>query len=37
MDLFASDVWGKLGVTFDATTLHTDGYKIVAPGGARPG
>ena len=31
MDLFASDVWGKLGVTFDATTLRTDGYKIVAP------
>ena len=30
MDLFASDVWGKLGVTFDATTLQTDGYKIVA-------
>lgn len=31
MDLFASDVWGKLGVTFDATTLQTDGYRIVAP------
>ena len=31
MDLFAADVWGKLGVAFDATTLHTDGYKIVAP------
>jgi iron complex outermembrane receptor protein len=31
MDLFASDVWGKLGVTFDAATLHTDGYKPVAP------
>jgi iron complex outermembrane recepter protein len=30
MDLFASHVWGKLGVTFDATTLQTDGYKIVA-------
>jgi outer membrane receptor protein involved in Fe transport len=30
MDLFASDVWGKLGVTFDATTLQTDGYLIVA-------
>jgi outer membrane receptor protein involved in Fe transport len=30
MDLFASDVWGKLGVTFDATTLNTDGYVIVA-------
>jgi outer membrane receptor protein involved in Fe transport len=30
MDLFASDVWGKLGVTFDATTLQTDGYEIVA-------
>ena len=30
MDLFASDVWGKLGVTFDATSLQTDGYKIVA-------
>ena len=30
MDLFASDVWGKLGVTFDATTLQTDGYRIVA-------
>lgn len=31
MDLFASDVWGKLGVTFNATTFSTDGYKIVAP------
>jgi outer membrane receptor protein involved in Fe transport len=30
MDLFASDVWGRLGVTFDATTLRTDGYMIVA-------
>ena len=30
MDLFASDVWGKLGLTFDATTLQTDGYRIVA-------
>ena len=30
MDLFASDVWGKLGVTFDATSLHTDGYVPVA-------
>ena len=26
MDLFASHVWGRFGVTFDATTLHTDGY-----------
>ena len=31
MDLFASDVWGKLGVMFDATTLRTDGYTPVAP------
>ena len=30
MDLFASHVFGKLGVMFDATTLQTDGYKIVA-------
>ena len=30
MDLFASDVWGRLGVTFDATALQTDGYEIVA-------
>ena len=30
MDLFASDVWGKFGVTFDATSLQTDGYTIVA-------
>ena len=30
-DLFASDVWGKLGVSFDATTLQTDGYVTVAP------
>ena len=30
MDLFASDVWGKFGVTFDATSLQTDGYVIVA-------
>ena len=31
MDLFASDVWGRLGATVDATTLQTDGYDIVAP------
>ena len=30
MDLFASHVWDKLGLTFDATTLTTDGYTIVA-------
>ena len=30
MDLFASDVWGKVGLTFDATALQTDGYVIVA-------
>ena len=30
MDLFASDVWGKLGVTFNATGFDTDGYTIVA-------
>lgn len=30
MDLFASDVWGKLGVTLNATTFNTDGYTIVA-------
>ncbi len=30
MDLFASDVWGKLGVTFNATSFDTDGYTIVA-------
>ena len=30
MDLFASHVFGKFGVTFDATTLQTDGYVIVA-------
>ena len=30
MDLFASDVWGKLGVTLHATTFDTDGYTIVA-------
>ena len=30
MDLFASDVWGRFGVTFDATSLQTDGYTIVA-------
>ena len=30
MDLFASDVWGKLGATFHATTFDTDGYTIVA-------
>ena len=30
MDLFASDVWGKLGVTFNATVFDTDGYTIVA-------
>jgi outer membrane receptor protein involved in Fe transport len=31
MDLFASDVWGKLGLTVNATSFSTDGYKIVAP------
>jgi iron complex outermembrane recepter protein len=31
MDLFASDVWGKLGATVDATIMNTDGYQIVAP------
>jgi outer membrane receptor protein involved in Fe transport len=30
MDLFASHVMGKLGVTFNATTFDTNGYKIVA-------
>jgi iron complex outermembrane receptor protein len=30
MDLFASDVWGKLGATFNATAFDTDGYTIVA-------
>jgi iron complex outermembrane recepter protein len=30
MDLFASDVWGKLGATFHATTFDTNGYTIVA-------
>src|SRR5688500_17077747 len=30
MDLFASDVWGRLGVTFNATTFDTDGYTPVA-------
>ena len=30
MDVFASDVWGKLGVTFNATAFGTDGYTIVA-------
>jgi iron complex outermembrane recepter protein len=31
LDLFASDVWGKLGATLNATSFSTDGYKIVAP------
>jgi outer membrane receptor protein involved in Fe transport len=30
MDLFASDVWGRLGASIDATSFATDGYKIVA-------
>ena len=30
MDLFASDVWGKVGVTFNATGFDTGGYTIVA-------
>jgi len=30
MDLFASDVWGRLGASLNATTFNTDGYKIVA-------
>jgi outer membrane receptor protein involved in Fe transport len=30
MDLFASDVWGKLGITLHATSFDTDGYTIVA-------
>ena len=29
MDLFASDMWGKLGVTLNATTFDTDGYTPV--------
>jgi outer membrane receptor protein involved in Fe transport len=31
MDLFASHVWDKLGVTLSATTFDTDGYITVAP------
>jgi iron complex outermembrane receptor protein len=31
LDLFASHVWRKLGVSFDATTLQTNGYITVAP------
>ena len=31
MDVFASDVWGRLGVTLDASALQTDGYVMVAP------
>jgi len=30
MDVFASHVWSKLGLMFDATTLQTDGFKTVA-------
>jgi outer membrane receptor protein involved in Fe transport len=30
VDLFGSNVWGKLGLTFNATTFDTDGYTIVA-------
>jgi outer membrane receptor protein involved in Fe transport len=30
MDVFASDVWGRLGATINATGFATDGYKIVA-------
>jgi outer membrane receptor protein involved in Fe transport len=32
VDVFGSDVWGKLGVTVDATSYNTDGFPIVAEG-----
>lgn len=31
VDLFASDVWRRVAVSFDAAALRTDGYRIVAP------
>ncbi|MDA2934184.1 TonB-dependent receptor [Acidobacteria bacterium AH-259-D05] len=31
LDFFASEVWGRLGVSVDGTLFHTEGYKIVAP------
>jgi outer membrane receptor protein involved in Fe transport len=30
VDVFASDVWGKVGVTFNTTVFDTNGYRIVA-------
>ena len=31
LDYFASDVWGKVGVTVDGSLFNTDGFPIVAP------
>ncbi|HWF83539.1 MAG TPA: TonB-dependent receptor [Vicinamibacterales bacterium] len=31
LDVFGSDVWGKVGVTVDATAFKTDGFPVVAP------
>ncbi|MGB7217748.1 MAG: TonB-dependent receptor [Vicinamibacterales bacterium] len=31
-DVFASDVWGKLGVTVDGSVFDTDGFPIVVAG-----
>jgi outer membrane receptor protein involved in Fe transport len=31
VDVFGSDVWGKVGVTVDATAFRTDGFPVVAP------
>ena len=31
LDLFGSDVWGKVGVTVDGSVFDTDGFPIVIP------
>jgi len=31
LDVFGSDVWGKVGVTVDASAFRTDGFPVVAP------
>ena len=36
VDVFASDVWGKVGVTVDGSVFNTDGFPIVAAGERGP-
>jgi outer membrane receptor protein involved in Fe transport len=36
LDVFASDVWGKVGVSVDASVFDTDGFPIVIENERRP-